>query len=208
MTLALFGTLVLASLFAWFLSTRRQEHRPVAILLTAGLALDIIDHVYDLAVIAPLRGELGLQAPWTGWARVAGAMADAIGLLWPAALVGAAFVVFLGKRPWPALVGWAVIVLWLTLAHPMASDGTLARYLAAAESIGAAVAVGIAIQWFVRTTKAGNSAQLTLAIITLAEVISLLGTWRVGVFQNWMISQALYLMMLVSVIIAQGRILW
>jgi hypothetical protein len=208
MTIALLGMLAIASVLAWVLAARRPEHRPAAIVLTVGMAVDVIGHLYDGVVLAPIRAELGMQAPWTGWARAAGALAHAIALLWPATLVGCALVAFPGKRPWPAFAGWAAFVVVLAMTHPMASDGSLQRFLTAAQSVGALTAAVIVARWFFRATRAANSAQLILACVTLAEVVSLLGTWRYGPFERWMVSRAAYLMMLTSVVIAQGRYLW
>jgi len=66
MTIALLVTFASAVVLAWVLASRRAEYRPVAWLLTAGLVIDVGRHLYDLAVLAPLRDELGVDVPWTG----------------------------------------------------------------------------------------------------------------------------------------------
>jgi hypothetical protein len=208
MTTLLVGTFALAIALAWALAKRRPEHRPVAVLLSIGLAADLGARLLDVAVIAPLRAELGVAHQWTGWARAAGLLYNALGLVWPAALVAAVLVVFLRKRPWPALAAWALAVSALALLHPIAANGSQARALELAEVIAAMVSGGIVLHWFTSLQRPASSAQFALTIIVMAEVLSLLGAWTIGPFAGWPISQVLYLTMFVIVIAIQGRFLW
>ena len=197
-----------AVVLAWILASRRPEHRPVALLLSIGLVVDAGRHVFDGAVLAPLRDSLGVATPWTGWARVAGFLADAVTLVWPAAILAAVLVVFAGRKPWPALAGWACVVAVLAVAHPIAGDGSQARALALAGHAHAIMAsAGIVLAWYRRTTEPAGSARLALALIVSAEAISLLGAWRVGPFERWPIAQILYLALFGVLVLAQARFL-
>jgi hypothetical protein len=77
---------------------------------------------------------------------------DAITLSWPAALVGAILVAFAGRKPWAAFYGWAVVLVVLTVVHPIAGDGSQARALFTADAGATVVAIGSIIQWYRRTS--------------------------------------------------------
>jgi len=208
MMVAFFALMASAIVLAWMLASRRAEHRPVALLLSVGLAADVGRHVFDGAVLAPLRSSLGVTIPWTGWARVAAFVAHAMTLAWPAALVAAVLVVFAGRRPWAALAGWAGVLAVIAVVHPMAGDGSQQRALAAANALGVLIALGIVLAWYRKTTRPAGAARLSLALIVAAEAVSLLGAWRVGPFERWPVAEALYLGLFGVLVLAQGRFLW
>jgi len=206
MTIALLLAFATAIVLAWMLTSKRPEHRPVALLLCVGLAADVGQHVYDLAVLGPLRDSLGVAVPWTGWARVAAFLAHAMTMVWPAAIVGAALVVYAGRKPWGAFLGWAIVLAVFAVAHPIGENQAMA--LAIVQSLSIVAAAGIGYAWYRRTTTPATSAQLALAMIVTAELVSLLGAWRIGPFAAWPISQTLYLSMFGILILIQGRFLW
>ena len=45
-------------------------------------------------------------------------------------------------------------------------------------------------------------------MIVSTETISLFGAWRVGLFEQWPVSQVLYLTLFGMLILSQGRLLW
>jgi hypothetical protein len=206
MMAAFFAVMVGAVLLAWILATKRPEHRPVAVLLSIGLGVDVGRHVYDVAVLAPLRASLGVDVPWTGWARVAAFGAHAMTLAWPAAIVATALVVFAGKKPWAAVIAWAIVLAVLAVVHPIASDQ--AKALALVQALSIVGSAGIGYAWYRRTTTPATSAQFALAMIVTAELVSLFGAWRLGPFAAWPISQTLYLSMFGILVVIQGRFLW
>jgi hypothetical protein len=208
MMLVFFAVLAGAVVLAWMLTARRPEHRPVAVLLTVGAVADGGLQVFDRAVLAPLRASRGVATPWTGWARAAGSLADALTLVWPAAIVATVLVVFAGRRPLAAFVGWACAVAVLIGAHPMAGDGTQARALAVANVLAVAISVALVVAWYRKTARPATSAQFALALIVSAELVSLLGAWRVGPFERWPVAQVLYLALFGVLVLAQGRFLW
>jgi hypothetical protein len=206
MMVALLVTFAASVVLAWGLTWKRPEHRPVALLLSVGLAADVGRHVYDLAVLGPLRDSLGVEVPWTGWARVAALVAHALTLVWPAAIVAAVLVVFAGRKPWVAIIGWVAVLAVLAVAHPLAESQ--ARALSAVQILAVVISAGIVIAWYLRSTKPSGSARLALALIVSAETISLFGAWRVGLFDRWPVSQLLYLALFGVLVVAQGRFLW
>ena len=208
MMVALMLASAAAVVLAWALTQRRREHRPIALLLSAGLALDAAQLALDARVLAPLRAELGVAVPWTGWARVAGHLADALWLGWGACLVAAALVVFAGRKPWPALAGWAGVVAALVVVHPVAGDGSQARALSAAAALWAVVSVGLLVAWYRRATKPPTSAQFALAMIVTVEPITLSATWWAGLLEHWALVQVSALLLFGALILQQGRLLW
>jgi hypothetical protein len=200
--------LVIVTAMAWALAVKRREHRPIAVLFSLGLGGELAIQAYDATVLEPLRAGLGVDVPWTGWARAAALLSHAIVLTWPAALVGAALVVFAGRRPWPAVVGWVLAVALFAVTHPIAGDGTLAAALTAAQAVSVAAAAAVCLTWLLWRTTPAMSAQYTLLMIVIAESISLLGAWRVDLFGAWPVSQVAYLVMFGSVALVQGRFLW
>jgi len=201
-----FSLMAVAVVTAWLLASRRPEHRAVAVLLTFGLLADVGTHLFDVGVIVPLREALGVQTPWTGWARVAAVVYNALVLAWPTALVATVIHVFTKRAPAIAIVGWALVVAFFSIVHPTTGSQQLALTLA--NSLAAFVAAGIVVHSFLNTKKPASSAQFALALVSFAEVSSLLGAWRIGPFENWPISQVLYLALFGVLAVAQGRFLW
>ncbi len=207
MMFAFFATLAVAAALAWRVTSRRPEHRPLALLLSVMLADNLAVRAWNAAVLAPLRASLGVQVPWTGWARVAGLVTHALWLVEPAALLAAALVVFAGRKPWAAVASWASAVVMLGIMHPTAADGSLARALTALQVVAVLYAATLGV-WRWRKTRAATPAQLALGMIVTTELVSLLGAWRIGPFEHWPVSQALYLMLFAGLVLFQGRFLW
>jgi hypothetical protein len=127
--------------------------------------------------------------------------------VWPFAIVAAALVVFAGRKPWPALAGWALVLAVLAFVHPIAGSQATALAIVQALSIVGSAAIGYA--WYRRTTTHATSAQFAMALIVTMELVSLLGAWRVGLFEQWPVSQVLYLGLFGALVLAQGRwFLW
>jgi hypothetical protein len=205
---ALAIALAIVAAMAWVLASRRREHRPVAVLLSFGLAGDLLVRALVVAIIAPLRDALGVDVPWTGWAWGAALLIHAIELMWPAALVATSLVVFARRKPWAAIIGWACAVATFAVVHPIAGDGSLARAFTAVQVLSVSTSVALCLMWLRRRTTPATSAQYALMMIVIAELVSLLGAWRVGLFDGWLISQGLYLLMLGIIALVQGRFLW
>lgn len=205
---ALYGLSAVAMVLAWTLARRSAEHRPIAWLLSAGLGVDLARRAlrtfYIVPVIRPLRGH-----PLTGLPLAVSHVNDALFLTWPAALAACALVVYLGRRPWPAAMAWLAVVAGLVAFHPYESTGMLGRALTGAQLAGVAVALGCAATWYLSTSRAPTTtAQASLAVIIGSELATLVGSWRVGVFDNWHVSQILFLLLYVLLVVLQGGFLW
>jgi hypothetical protein len=207
MGLAFYAVVLAATALAWTLARRRPEHRPVAVLLSVAIVADVAVHLYDVAVIAPLRAELGL-GPWTGWARAASVLYNAAQLAYPAILVATVLHVFKAARPWLAAIGWTFAVAYFVVAHPVGGDGSQARALTIADAAAATVALAVVVRWYARARQPATSAQYAMALIASAELASLIGAWRVGPFAAWPVSQVLYVALYAALALVQGRYLW
>jgi hypothetical protein len=208
MMIAYLVMLAATTLLAWVVAERRPEHRPIALLLSAQLAAELALLALAVGVLAPLRAELGVSVPWTGWARVAGHLADALWLVGSALVVAAALVVFAGRKPWPAFAGWACAVAALVVVHPIAGDGSQGPMLSAAQGLATVVSAGLFVAWRRRATKPATPAQFCLTMIVANELISLLGAWWAGPFQRWSVTQFSAWLVLGVLVLLQGRSLW
>lgn len=205
------GLLVLflgAVSLAWAFARRHAEYRPIAILLSVGLGVDAVQLAIEGAILAPLRSELGVHTPWTGWAHVAGVLASAVWMVWPASIVAASLAVFARWKVWPAVAGWAVALLLFAVVHPVAGDGSEAKALAMIQTVAAVASAGILVTKYERCVMPSTPAQHALAMIVATEMVSLMGSWRIGPFDHWGVSQVLYLVLFGTLIVTQGRSLW
>jgi hypothetical protein len=206
---ALYAALVIATVLAWELALWRPEHQPIAYLLTVELASNVAQRAMH-PVLLHWLATLG-DATWTGWPRVVAHVSQALFMVWPAALAAIALVVFLGRKPWPVMACYAVVVAGLVALHPKARDGSLPRVYAAVQMVGLLVAVGSAAMWYLssrRTRRRANTAQAALMFILSVEVPSIAGAWRIGIFAHWHLAQIAYLIMFVLLILLQAVFLW
>jgi len=207
---ALYILSVLAVASAWGLARRDRTHRPVAVLLTLGLASDVAVRALQAFYLESARVRLGVSVPWTGTDRIVGHVSDAVVLLWPAALAGASIAVFLGWRPWLAVAGYVLAVVAFIVLHPIGGNGSLPLALKAFNVASVAVAVGCAATWYMKTEKSGerpNTARAALLVLLPIELASLAGAWRLG-FAKWHLSQIAYLVMFSILVLIQGGSLW
>jgi hypothetical protein len=206
---ALYVVSAIATALAWVLARRKPEHRPIAYLLSAGLASDLGQlalRPFLLHWIATLG-----DATWTGWPRVAAHANQALFMLWPATLAATSLVVFLGRKPWVVVVCYGVVVAEIVEWHPKASDGSLPRVYAMVQTAALLVAVGSAAMWYLssrETRGRATTAQAVLMFILSVEVPSLAGAWRIGIFANWHLVQIAALIMFILLIMLQGVFLW
>jgi hypothetical protein len=211
---ALYALSVIATVAAWILARRRAEHLPIAALLTVGLGTDLARRALRSLYLGEAIRRLGNDAPWTGWPRVAAVASHALFLAWPATIVAVALVVYLRRRPWPALLGYAASIVAIVVVHPIAGNGSLGRMLTAGMMIGLLVGVGCAATWYLKpagdpASKAPTStAQATLTIMLAGELASLVGSWRLGIFDHWHLSQIAYLFMFSILNILQWGFVW
>ncbi len=110
---------------------------------------------------------------------------NALDLVWPAALLGAALVVFAGRRPWPSAVAWALAVALYAGLHPLASDGSQARFHGLAAMLACVGGGALGARYYVGRTERAEPAAHVLSVIVGAELLMIPGTLHVGPFQSW-----------------------
>jgi hypothetical protein len=200
MMLAFFAVWLAVIVMAWALTQRRPEHKPIAVLLSVGFVADV---VYPILALL-----LHSACPRATWAS--GMLANGLALVWPAAVVGAALVVFAGKKPWAAGFGWACALAAIAVSCSIAGNDSEPRVLTMIQVMASLSAAGIGITWYRAARKArtaANSAHFVLMAIIVTEVVALLGAWRIGPLEHWPVSQALYVLMFGLVGFMQGRLL-
>jgi hypothetical protein len=203
-TILLVVALVAAIALAWVLTSKFREHRPIAVLLSILLGIAVAKYALDVTVLAPLRATLGL-APWTGWAWAAALLSHSIGLVWSAAIAGTALVLFMGKKPWLAAVGWAAAVIAYAAIHPLAPTGGQARFHIIVNVAGVVSAAVIAMAWYRgKPSERASSAQLTLTAIIMADLLTVPGALHVGAFKDWPTPQTVYLATFALLGVVQG----
>jgi hypothetical protein len=207
---------------AWATTRRRAAHRPVALLLTVGLASDIARQALADLVLNPARARFG-AAPWEGWARVAGHAGEALFLAWPAALAASALVTFstmdetdFAPRHWRTahklLVGvaaaWLLAVVALVVTYPITRGGILARCYLAAELGAIVVGIGSIATW-IPARRVPEVRHVVIALVIAAELTSaLVGPWRVNVFGSWVLAQVIHALLFALLTVLQGGVLW
>jgi hypothetical protein len=206
MSLAILLAGAIATALAWFVFSRRRDHLPVAVLLSVGLLSELGLRALEARVLAPLRGELGDR--WHGWARAAGHLSDAVWLSGFAALAGAALVVFAGRRAWPAVAAWAGFVAAMVVAHPIASDGTQAKWLGAGQGLAVGAAACLFLVWRHRRSTPATPAQIVLSVVVTNELVAALSGWWARPVGAWAITHLLTFVVLGAAILIQGRYLW
>lgn len=179
--IALRASIATAAALAWAIargtwSPRWPFYRSTAALLTWLFAADSARWCLQYYILRPARAALGDEPyPWPE--RLAWFADLALQLSWSFAILAACLVVYLRRRPWPALAGWlgAVAILsalypglrglpllhveagiatacWLACAWAgwrsvRAGDVWLASHMALVPILGAQAAVLVAVAW-------------------------------------------------------------
>lgn len=196
----------LAALLAWRLAARRPDYRPVALLLTLGLGIDVARRALGLFVISPARVTFG-TAPFVGFARAAGHVDSALFLAWPAGLAALAIFVFSRRRSWAVLAIYVVAVVVLVIAYPLTRGDVLRRAYLAAELAALLIAVGTFLMWAIRGEAVTVPHLATMMILSI-DLATLLGPWRGNVFTSWPAAQVMYTTLYAALAILQGVSSW
>jgi hypothetical protein len=197
-----------AAALAWAVSRARPIHRPVAALLTFGLAADLARRALRELVLAPAYPALA-GAPATGWLRIAGHMDQALFLGWPAGVAAAAIWICLGRRPWPVAVGYALSEAGLIASYPEIRGAMLRKPYLAIQLGCLAIAVGAFLHWAVFRKTPPTVSRWIVALIVTTEVVSVAaGPWHLGLFVKWDLAQVVYAMLYSMLVLIQGGWLW
>jgi hypothetical protein len=209
MIVALYLLSAVATALAWALAQRKAEHRPIAYLLTAGLGADVARRILRTLYLGAEIKRLGPDVPWTGWPRVAATTSHALFLAWPASLASAALVVFLRRHAWPPFAVYVAAVAAIVVFHPIAGNGSLGRAFTAAQLASVAVSIGCGLTWYLGPSKPPTStAQTALSLIVGVELTTIAFAWRRGIFTDWHLTQAVYVVLYAVLIIMQGGLVW
>lgn len=198
---------VTATGLAWVLARRDRGHVPAALLLSTGLASDLLRRALSVVVLAPAHATLG-AAPLPPSLLWAVAIEVAAQLAYPAAVACAALAVYVPRRRawWAPVAAWALLSAALVLAYPALRGEALATVYRAAHVAATCVAVtGLA-------TLAWRRGVLTCAgrvvmFATSAEVVGAIVPWGQP-FTRWHLSVLLYSSLYAVLITVQLRTLW
>jgi hypothetical protein len=192
----------------WALASKRAEHRPIAVLLTVGLACDLARRTLEERLLSPALARLA-GAPFSGWIRVPWHVDEALFLLWPAALAVAVPGVFGVRRARPVAVGYAATLAALAIGYPAIRGMRLAHVYLAVELAATAVAVQAIARWvplqqepFVQHAAAG-------AIVGLDALAYAVPWFAGGPFgEPWTLARVAYAVLYAALIVVQGGALW
>jgi hypothetical protein len=191
---------ITATVLAWAIVAQRPKHRPVALLLSLGLAADLAQRVLVSAV-------LNVPGPYAGGARLAFHVQEAAFIAWPFGIVAAVVAVYSKRRPWPVLPAWALAACVLAAGYP-AIRGDVLRGAYLAIQLGALlVALGVFLAWIRHRLGMGLTRGAVLAILAV-ELFLLLGPYRGSVFTSWAVAQGAYTTLYAALVLAQGVSLW
>ena len=125
--------------------------------------------VHDASRLALRQVFLPAIVPYSGLARAAFHIDQALLLSWPAALIASAVVIFLRRPAWPVAVGWLATASTLAVLYPTLRDGQLLTTYAVVSLLSCAVVCGIALARF---GEAWIQHQASLLLITSGEAIA------------------------------------
>jgi hypothetical protein len=201
------GLQALAALLSAVVARTRRPHRPIAIFLCSMVAANLVKMIIRLTVLVPAR-EAG-AVPFTGIVRVAGHVASALFLLWPAGLAALSIVVFLRRRPWAVAVIWAAVSVALAIDYPDARGETLRHYFLACELAALTVAIGAAVQCLLIRREPVSLVHVVTALLIAVDIPNLVtGPWQRGLFNQWNLAQISYALVYTFVIGIYGAVLW
>src|SRR4051812_3600237 len=126
---------------SWVTAKKYPEHRPIALLLSFGLASDVLRQALQWWVLGPAYAELH-GAPATGWLRVLVHMEQSLFVAWPISLAAVPFKRFLRKPIWWLGLAYLAFELGLVLSYPAVRGQSLQRVYLGWQLACLAVAVG------------------------------------------------------------------
>ena len=211
--LAAWALNALAAALAVTLARRRAEHRPVAMVIVATLAADLVRVPLGLWGWMRARAALPPDAPLSGWPRVAHHLDQVLFLMWPAGLAVLSVLVFLPHLRRGALRAVAAVyvatVAALILTYP-ANRPALGFAYAAASFAGASAVIGGALVWGRRGIRLRPEHAVTLALgmLELALFADPFAPPAPAPFERWSVAQLVYLCTWAVVCALHGGFLW
>lgn len=166
----------------------RPSHRPVALLLVAGLAFDIAQRVARIAYV-------GAPRPFTGAHRVAFHVGQAAFVTYSFAVVSVCLVALAGRRAWPVGLAMAAYLVVLVTGYPVLRGEALHKVYAVVQAGLVAATVVETVVPFVRRVRAGHEVSPTEAVVlaaAAAEFTLPFGAMLLDPFHRWGYARASY----------------
>jgi hypothetical protein len=205
-----------AAMMAVPVARARAEHGPVAVFLVGttianAARLAIISYVLDPARDAMRAAGVDPAAvPFTEWVKVATIVESALFLLWPAGIAALAMAVFLRRRPWVVAAVWTSTSVVLAVGYPALRGAALAREYLAAEVASLLVGVGCFVSWLPRRREREVGLPITVTMLLIAVGLAglVVGPWRFGIFDRWVLAQVTYAITYAVIFVLEGGFLW
>jgi hypothetical protein len=192
----MFGATATAVAIAW---QRKDNYAAIAILLVVTLCAGGLREL-----IAPYIVTAPGDPPLVGVARVLGHVDEALYLLDPFGLSAAAVYVYTGRRPWPALPGWAACVIALVVSYPWSREEHLRQVYLTLDLAALFVCVISLVSW-ARRREPMPLPQCGMGVLVVVNIVALvLGPYRFGFFSRWDLAQAAQLVAFGVLCLLQG----
>lgn len=201
-----YGALFLAVATAVALAWRRRDHRPFAVFIgwifLAGVVRAGFDARFDL--LRPLG-----STPFTGVARVAFHLDQAAELSSTAGLAALAIVLCARRKAlaWLPGLAWVAVVTYLATHYPEVRGDALRRVYLAAELAALAVSISSIVHFAWRREGMTPARQCLLCCVGMDICSLLVGSWRWGLWEQWALNQAAFLLLYAALTGYQG-VLW
>ena len=184
---------LVAFISAFLLARRQREYAPVAWLLGGSLVADGVALTLTLLVLVPARA-VG-AVPYTGSARIAFHITQALFVGWSAGISALAVHTFARRRAWVVALVYAVVVAAIAAAYPELRRERLQSAYLAITLIAIAASIGaIAVWWRNKPTAPPRPVQIAAALFVLFEFGALLGPYAAGMIDvNWPIANGLHM---------------
>lgn len=192
---------------AWTLTRRDRGHAPAALLLSTGLASDLLRRVLSVAVLAPAHAALG-AAPFPPSLLWAVAVEVALQLAYPAAVASAALAVYVPRRRvwWPVVAAWALLSAALVAVYPAVRGDALAAVYRVAHGVAAGVGA-VALVRLTQRRGVLTCAGRVVLFTTAADGVGVIVPWGQP-FTRWDLARVAYSSLCAVLITVQLRALW
>lgn len=200
------GLQVGVAVAAILLARRRTDHRPFAIFFV-GITIANLIRFLRHETFAPIR-PIGAP-PYTGFARVAFHVDQAMFLAWPAAFAALALWLFAPRRILALLPGlaWVVAVAYLATHYPEVRGEALRRFYFGAEVGALAVAGAALISLWWRHGAITPAGACLLCCVAVDGGTLFAGAWHFGFWTEWALNQVAFVLLYSTLILYQG-VLW
>ncbi len=194
-----------AAALAAALARHRPDHRP-AMFFLVGMTVANLARFGIVRWILPNPPQ---AAPLTGALRIAGHVEHGLFLAWPAGLAALALVVLAERRAWPALVGWAIVLLVLAGSYPAIRGELLRKVYLAADLVALAVMAASFVAFWRRREATTPAIVIAMLLGAIELVVLFLGPWRGGLFGSaWTLAQGGYVVLYFVILLVEGGALW